>query len=275
MPLQVISKKIEKTFFYAQGYDVSIEGEKAEMDIQTWDKNEVFVQIELVSKHPEIKVAVEDMEKIKVMLNPEGKHIVIRNFVAEADKETVKSSIRAKYTINLPADCPVVLANYFGHANIKDLTNTLYLDSEFTTIGLTNVKGKLGIKTRFGDIAGEDIGGEVNIQAHRSNITLSSLEGKFNIDAKYGTIKVYAEQSLIDLEINADKSDVYFFDSSPSAYAYALRALNGNIHVPSIMDFDIENENSQIKRASFQPNQEISGVRVAINVSFGEIRIGE
>ncbi len=36
--VQVITKKIEKNFQYKDGYEVNIEGEKAEVNIQTWEK---------------------------------------------------------------------------------------------------------------------------------------------------------------------------------------------------------------------------------------------
>ena len=50
-------------------------------------------------------------------------------------------------------------------------------------------------------------------------------------------------------------------------------AEDGYTHEKNILDF--EEENSQVKRASFRPSEEMGGVRVAINVSFGEIRIGD
>ncbi len=273
--LQSITKTVEKTFPFKSGFEVNIEGEKAEVDIRTWEKDVVTVQLELVAKHPEVKVAVEDLEKMEFSLDQIGKQIVLKNNIQEDQKETVTSSVKAIYKVFLPADCPVVLSNYFGKAHIQDLTNSIVLKSEFTSINMTNVTGAIGVNTRFGDIIGESLEGEVDIDAHRSDITLSRLGGKFNIDAKYSSIKIYADQSYIDLNINAEKSDVQFYDSSLSAYNYALQTQNGKITVPSIMDFDFEEENSQVKRASFRPSEEMSGVRVAINVSFGEIRIGD
>ncbi len=272
--LQVVTKSVEKTFPYQTGNELIVEGEKAEIKIITWDNPEIHVSVDVVSKHPERITAEADLEKMNLELAQKGVEIVIRNFVNKDDKEGVVSNIRAKYTIKVPAECPVVLDNYFGHAVIQDLDNSLYLNSEFTTIGLNNIKGKVGIQTRFGDIAGEAIEGDVNITAHRSNITLSRLGGTFNIDAKYGTLKIYAEQSNINLNINAEKSDVYFFDTTPSFYNYDLQAHNGVISVPNLMDFDFEEKSQQVQRASFKPSDELGGVRVAINVSFGEIKIG-
>ena len=50
--LHVVSKHIEKTFPYENGIEVNIEGEKAEIKVETWEKNEVMVLTELISKTP-------------------------------------------------------------------------------------------------------------------------------------------------------------------------------------------------------------------------------
>ncbi len=77
------------------------------------------------------------------------------------------------------------------------------------------------------------------------------------------------------MNINADKSDVYFYDSRLNGYNYALKAQNGKINVPSRMSFNFIENTNELKHAVYTPSNEIAGVRVAINVSFGEIRIGE
>jgi len=274
--VQVATKNIEKTVPYKTGDVLLIEGEKAEVEVLTADRDEITVKMQLISKHPDKSVAAADLELMQYEIDRKGNEIVIRNFIEKNENgEKPASSLKAQYVIYVPEQCPVSLSNYFGSTMVENLQNGLDVNSEFCSIGLQNIKGEIGIKTRFGDVEGEEIEGNVNIEARRSNITLSRLGGKFNIKAQYGVIKVFADQSLIDMNIIAEKSDVYFHDSSLDYYNYALTARNGKIKTPGRMPFDYLENSNEFKKAIYKPSSEMAGVRVAINVSFGEIRIGE
>lgn len=274
--LQVVTKRIEKTIVYKTGNHVYIKGEKAEVMVETWDKSKVEVVMKLIAKHPDRKIAAQDLEKMHHQIEKKGTEIIIKNYIEPKEGANKPlANLKANYIVYVPMDCPVTLDNYFGKANIQNLSSNLSLESEFCSIGLANIKGDVGIKTRFGDIIGELIEGNVNIEARRSNITLSRLTGKFDINAKYGIISIFADESYLDLNINADKSDVYFYDASLAAYNYALASLHGKITTPKRMNFEVEENENGLKKANFRPSAEMSGVRVAINVSFGEIRIAE
>ncbi|MBK9012651.1 MAG: hypothetical protein IPM82_00365 [Saprospiraceae bacterium] len=49
--LQVVTKVMENTFPYKNGTEVNIEGEKAEIKVETWNRSEVKVLVELIAKH--------------------------------------------------------------------------------------------------------------------------------------------------------------------------------------------------------------------------------
>ncbi len=182
--LQVVTKTINEIVDYESGNQVVIEGEKAEVEVVTWSKNQVAVEMELIAKHPDRATAETDLEDMKYEIVRKGNQILIRNFIDKKEGKKT-ANLKAHYVVSVPSDCPVVLSNYFGKTNIKNLGNGLNINSEFCQIGLSNIKGEIGIKTRFGDLEGEEISGDVNIEARRSNVTLSNLGGKFDITVRY------------------------------------------------------------------------------------------
>jgi hypothetical protein len=60
--LEVVTKKIEKTLDFFNDYKLNIEGEKADVLVNTWNENKVKVELELVAKHSDIDVAKQDLE---------------------------------------------------------------------------------------------------------------------------------------------------------------------------------------------------------------------
>ena len=46
--VQVVTKRIDKTFSYRDGYEVNVDGVRAEVSIVTWSKPEIKVQIDFI-----------------------------------------------------------------------------------------------------------------------------------------------------------------------------------------------------------------------------------
>jgi len=271
-PLQVVTKTIEKTLPYLPGYEVNIEGEKAEIIVETWQNSSVQVVLELVAKHPERKVAERDVSAMKYSIDQHGKMIYFRNYISpDIGQPKTESQMKAIYTVHLPEDCPVYLKNYFGNATISNLNNLLRLQSEFGKIFLEDMSGDLFIQTRFGDVIGERICGNLQIDARRSDVTLREVSGACDIKSSYGVIKLFSDESLLKLNIEAEKSDVYFFDPHPTVYGYALTAHYGSITVPTDLKMNYLENTSTMKRATFSPAGEKA--TISVKISFGDIVI--
>ena len=238
--LQVVSKKTEKTWAYVDGAEVNIEGEKAEIKVETWKNNQVRIVVEIFSKHPDKKVAESDMKAMIFKDEVHSNKIYFRNYINKESKP--ESDLSVIYTVTLPEDCPVYLKNNFGLTHVSDLTNALTIVSEFSKIFLNNLRGNIGVTTRFGDLEGNFIDGNVQINSRRSDVTLREIKGNWDINSQYGVIKLftvpYPSAGLLSLNIDAEKSDVYFFDPQPDKYGFNLIAHYGNISTPQDLKFN-------------------------------------
>ncbi|MBI5914525.1 MAG: DUF4097 family beta strand repeat protein [Bacteroidetes bacterium] len=272
--LQVVTKTFENTFPYQNGNEVNFEGEKAEIKVETWKRNEVRVLVELIAKNTDRKAAEADLAKMVYTTEQHGKNLYFRNYVAtQKGVKKPTSDLRAIYTITLPADCPVYLKNNYGLTQVNNLSKALRINSQFSKIDLENVSGQIGIDTRFGDIEGRDIDGNVSINARRSDITLHDIKGNWNINSQYGVMKFFTNPSpeLLTMNIVAEKSDVYFFDPKPNYYGYTLTAHYGNITVPNDLKFNYLQNTSELKKAIF--SSKIGKSNISIKISFGDIVI--
>lgn len=274
--VQVVTKKIERTFAYRPGYEVNLEGDNAEVYIESWDKDEIRIELELIAKHPNQTIAEKDLERIKFLAERAKRQIFLRNYVSTAAGEAKpQSKLSARYVITLPEECPVYVKNYFGETNVRNLTNRLRVASEFSKIELENIQGQIDMRTKFGDITGEKLDGTVTINSRRSNITLRDLKGTYDITAQYGILKFFAEQHLINLSVDAEKSDVYFYTSKPDIYGYTLTAEHGSIEVPEKLNFKFIENSEPLKQVTFRPPAREYFASVTIRVTFGELAVEE
>ncbi len=266
--LQVVTKNIEKTMTYKKGYDITIDGEKADVVVQTGSNISIKIEVELSAKHPNMETAKHDLEAIKFVAEEIGKKIYVRNYVGIGKGESKPlSNLKAKYIITVPAECPVNLKNNFGKTSVSNLINYFDLYSEFCSITLNNLKGTINIDTRFGDIDASQLDGKVNIKSKRTDITLSQLKGTYDLTANYGSLNINGDLSAINLKINGEKANVYFNPGS-QPYNYALASNNGALNIPKGSAFSFT-QNDAVKKMAFLKTNNTNAATVQINLSFG------
>jgi hypothetical protein len=270
--LHVITKRLDKTFQYQDSYEVNIEGEKADVSIETWGKSEIALSVEFISKHPDKATAEADIEQMKYIAERVRNKIYIRNYISVPEGEPKPASnLSARYVVKVPESCPVYLKNYFGTANVINLAKRFRYQGEFSPVGLENIQGSIDLSTRFGDISGKGIDGDVTISSRRSDITLEEIKGRYTINANYGDVRILsASAGLLDLNITGTKSNIFLFDSKLFDYGYALTAQHGNIYFPSNLKMEFLKNTDEIKKVEFQPRAEYYP-HVTISVTFGDI----
>lgn len=267
--VQVVTKTIEKTFAYQDGYEVNVEGEKAEIFVETSPRREVRVRMELSAKHPNLATAEADLQSIQFVTERLKNKIYLRNY-RYGEAGAAQSMLNVKYYITLPESCPVYVKNYFGAASISNLSNRLRIFGEYSQIDIDNVKGLIDIRTRFGDIIGEKMDGTVTINARRSDITLMDIAGSYNINAQYGTLKLAPTAGLLDMNVHAEKSEVHFYGDRLPDLAYTLSTTHGRLRTPPSLRTVVLENTPEVQRVQVRPNREYTA-SVTISVAFGDL----
>lgn len=271
--VQVVTKKIERNFNYRDGYEVNIEGEKADIDIRTWDKKEIEVIIELSSKHADKATAEKDLKSLIYVAQRLKNKIYLRNYLSTQEGAgTPQSQLSARYTITIPEQCPIYLKSHFGEATVVNHNGRLRINGEFSKIDMQNVQGAIQVQSRFGDILGRQLNGDISINSRRTNMELYDLGGHVSIDSYFGDIKLFASRDLLDLMVRANQSDVYFYHPDPQWFGYSLAAQNGKINLPDKVKFNFVENLPDLKKVQFKPNREYYA-NVTISVNFGSIFI--
>ncbi len=270
--LQVATKNIEKTLPYKSGYELSIEGEKADVIVQAGSGNVVKVSVEITAKNPDFNEAKQDLEQVQFDAEVQGKRVILRNYIKPyANGKKPASSLKTKYLIYVPSDCAVKLKNNFGKTNVSNLYNFLQMYTEFSQVALNNIRGKVHVDSKFGDVSGKNIDGDVRINTRRSNVTLSDLKGTYNINMSYGKANITSNIEPISLNIIGDNADV-LFNPYKKPYAYDLNTKSGTIDLPQNLAFSVNDGGQNLKSATFRPSGQVRGV-VTIKMNFGNIKV--
>ncbi len=268
--LQVFAKSTTKVFEYEAGYEVNIEGQHAEIIVESWAQNKVRVEVEIIAKHINGQQAEKDLEAMQLSIKQEGTQLYFRNYLKNGVKKP-SSQLKVRYTVSLPPDCPVYVKNNYGTFKAQNLIKRLRTQLRFTDMELRDLSGEMWIDTYFGDLLAYGLRGRVDIRSQRSDITLHDIAGEFTIDARYGLVKLFTDQSSLQLDITAEKADVYFFDPQPGIYGYVLTAHYGNISTPNELKFNFVENSGKLKKAIFSPANSMA--TISVKISFGDIVI--
>ena len=269
--LEVVTKTIEESYNYQPGFEVAVEGEKAEIFVETWDQPKISVRIEMTARHAQLETARAEIENLSFSIERVKNKVYLQNGRKNPALKPA-SRMTVQYYITLPEECPVYVKNHFGAANISNLRNRLRIFGEYSQININNVTGLMDIRTRFGDIFGEKLDGNVTINARRSDITLEDFGGNFTINAQYGQLQLRPNASLTGLQVTADKSDVLLLDGIGDLFAYTLTSTHGDIAVPTELRVSILESTDEIQRIRIQPPTE-NRAEISISVTFGDLTI--
>lgn len=208
--LQVVTKTIEKTFEASQYAKVQVWGERSDIEIMTWGKNEIKATIELTAKHPNRSTAEKDLEALHYTADKKGKTVSLHNFVVLAKNGTKpQSNLKARFTLFVPANCAVEIQNSFGKITLKGLqTQSMQLQTEFCTIELTDLRGTLTAKTQFGALRTENFNGLLSLFAERTDLVLQQIKGECRIRAQYGSLDIQTDKAQVKLDVETKNTEL-------------------------------------------------------------------
>jgi Putative adhesin len=265
--LQVVTKHIEKTFSGSQ--ILIIEAEKADIEVVTWDKQEIKIEIDLIAKHPDRKVASSDLETLKYIADKINKEIFVRNYLLiQNEKLKPTSNLKAKYTVRVPEGMKITIQNSFGKVLVKGKVKLLKIKSDFCIIELNDVDGKIELNTHYGEINAKNNNGVSMITSERSDLIINKLSGDCTINSQYGKLTIEAMSNLKTLTIDAKKSDIVLGEISLKNHSFNLTSKYGKMSLPAEFSW-LENDKTS-KVAIFNSTHPS---KINITNSFGNITI--
>ncbi|MDZ7934027.1 MAG: DUF4097 family beta strand repeat-containing protein [Emticicia sp.] len=265
--LQVVTKSIEKTF---SGCNMlNIEAEKADIEILTWGKSEVKVTIDLIAKHPDRKMAVNDLETLNYVATKTNSEVFLRNYLVIRD-EKVKpnSNLKVKYSIRVPEEMKIMIQNNFGKIYVNGNTKRLGMKTDFCFIELDNVRGNMKLDTHYGELVCKAFSGTSVINSERSDLNFIALGGRNMISSKYGKIKIASISELESLRINAEKTEITMDKVPLRNFNFDVTSRFGKMSLPSEFSWT---QNDKMERSAIL-NITLAS-KITINNSFGSITI--
>ncbi|PQA58915.1 DUF4097 family beta strand repeat-containing protein [Siphonobacter curvatus] len=233
--LQVATRTIEQ--HYESIRNLTITGERADIDIRVWDKETIQINVNLSARHPDRAVARKELESLQFTGEKSGKRLFLRNFLIAPASGKLTSSFKTSMVIWLPAKCPLVVKQNFGSLKVTGLQADFQASTEFSKISLKAIQGEVQLESHYGDLEASNLSGKVRLNTEYTNLKLSDVQGSCTVRSQGGEAEIRADRQLVKLEVKAQKTNIRLLNLEQTPFTYQLQAEYGQIELPRNANF--------------------------------------
>lgn len=207
-------KYVEKNYKVSASTRLKIENKFGKVEINSWEKSEFDIKIEIIGKGRNEERAQRILDAIEIDISESSAEIVFETEISNI-KNKNEEGFEINYTIYMPEVNPLYVKNSFGDVTMGDRKNKLEINVSYGSMRVGDVTGDSRIKLSFG---GGSIGtikdGEANIKYSNfeidgageldmtqgfSEIEIGDVED-LEIESKYGKVEI---ETAVNVEADA------------------------------------------------------------------------
>ena len=282
---------IEKKKTYTKSYQVSstdkisFDNRFGEIKINTWDKDEVKVDITMIGKANSEEVAQEILNRINIEDGKDNSGVFFVTKIGDHNKNWPKgekynnTGFTINYVIYMPSQNPLNVANEFGKTFIPDYRGEITINQKFGTLTagkLSKVK-KVHIEFSAGNTIESISGGELDIRFSRTQV--NRLEGKVKAFFEHNSgLKLGIDNSLGELTIKNSFTQLFIDANKNISAVFTIHTNFSELDNKSSFSFKEEGNDEDRRGPKF--DHDYSGksgagnIPVNVKSEFGEVTIG-
>lgn len=215
------SKTITKNFKVSQNQLLSIDNKFGDVNITTWDKKEISVEIKITVGSSNEEKAKKRLDEITVEINESSDKISFKTEIGnKVQNASGKNSMEINYEVKMPKSNPLDLKNSFGAFTINDLDGKAKIDVDFGSASIGKInhpESELTFKFSKPVQIEHIENGKLTVKY--SNLKLGTAT-KLKLDAEFGENEIEGIKELeMDLkfgELKLGQADVVDIHSNMS-----------------------------------------------------------
>jgi hypothetical protein len=212
-------KSVNKSYKVSGSTSIRLSNSFGKMHIETWDKNEVKVDIEIIVRASNDDKAQNLLDKISIEIddgNPSS-NLSFRTSISN-NKSGRNTSFEINYDVSMPKSNKIDLKNSFGDVYLGDLSGDAEINVQYGNLKAGKLAGNNDVKLSFGSgfseidamnkgdlkvsyskLSVEEIG---DLDIHSSFSTFETEEAvSIDLIAKYGEVEI-GEIDVLEADVN-------------------------------------------------------------------------
>ncbi len=243
-------KTINKAYKVSSSDMLNIENKFGRVHVNTWNKNEIQVKVEIIARAGTDQRAQDILDNIRVVDAREGQTISLRTQLEPMKiSGNNQKSFEINYTVSMPDNNPLTIKNSFGDVYLpafKGKTNisvkygtlkTDRLSNSANTVKLAYSTGNCGyinggnVEVAYSNL---NLGGTNGIQGFSkySDFKIGSLNDALDFDVKYGSFRVdNVSKNIRRINLDSGFSPISLNFEDDSAFSFDVNVQFGDFNV--------------------------------------------
>jgi hypothetical protein len=254
---------VEKEKSYSKSYPLSstdrvdIKNQFGKMEINTWDKSEIKVDVHISVSADDEGVASEVLDQIHINDSKDGASVRFHTNIDEAHHGHKDRNIKMNidYVVYLPASQMLTLENSFGPTTLPDYSGALELTSKFGDLQAGRLSNVKSLDVEFNSNKTSRIkaiqGGELTLKFSKLDIgeLSGNIHGEFQFCSEL-SLKVTKDIKELDIKNSYTSLRVELETGIPAKFDISTNF--GNLNNRSSYTLKNDNENSDRKGPVFK-----------------------
>ena len=284
---------VEKTKTYSKSYSISgsdkitLDNQFGEMKINTWDKNEIRVDVRIEARGSTEEIAqrildniyIEDSKSasgVSFLTKMKNQNIKWNN---DKNKEYKEMGMKIDYTVNLPSGNPLSATNQFGPMSLPDYRGQVMLVSKFGSLTAGKLNDVKEVNVEFGEAKIESVnGGKLTVKFSKGEI--NNVNG--NVIARFefcDKLKIGLDNNTKDLDIKSSYSTLYLDAASNLSSNISIKTSFGEFSNKTSFNIKKEGDDDDDKYGP-KFDKQFSGTagsganKLRVKSDFGEVILG-
>ena len=237
-------EKFEKTVSLAKDGEVILENISGSIEVKSWDKGEVKIDALKISKASTLAVAKENVKKVKIIVEKEGKTLRITTEYPKKLNKKAKRSLNVSVTYHLliPAKASAKIDSISGSVLLEKIGGAVKVNVVSGKIELRKADKGADCETVSGSLKLQDIVGDAYMKTVSGSITASRIRGSVKAKVVSGKIELREVSEAKLVEGKTVSGSVIYEGTINRDGRYSLQTHSGSIKIilPSDSGFDLE-----------------------------------
>lgn len=273
-----------KTKSYSKSYSlsndrISIQNSFGKVEVHTWNKNEVKVDVAIETSSNVESVAQKIIDGITINSGDQGNEVWFKtdNKGSNTGKGE-KSSMSIDYVVYMPASNPLKLSNEFGATTVPDLKGEVDLVSKFGSLKTGALSNIRSIQVEFGKGSFESIAnGTVTVKYSKAEF--GKLIGNVKLNFEFcSATKISFDNNVTSLDVKASYSTVNLRPVGDPSASYSIFTSFGSFRNRTGIKFEggeDDNDRGPKFDHTYTGRSGNGSIPVKLNANFGKVVLGE
>jgi hypothetical protein len=190
-------KTVNKSYKVSNETEISFANSFGKMHVETWDKNEVSVKIEIIARANNDEKAQDILDEIQIDIDDSSP---ARNLSFRTDIDSKNNgrntSFEINYNVSVPKKSKIDIKNSFGDMYVGDLSGIVRIDEQYGGLKTGRLEGETDLKLAFGSGFSEiDAFMKGEIKVSYSKLSVDQM-GQVDVNSQFSTFEVEKASKL-------------------------------------------------------------------------------